>query len=55
MERHAVRSGDLDDEKRGCQSDIGFRDVDMEEDGEDQLDRTYANEEVLKNVEEKDL
>jgi len=40
MERHAIRSGDLGDEKRERQTDIGFSDVDMKEDGEDQLDRT---------------
>jgi len=40
MERHAVRSRDLDDEKRVRQIDRSFWDVDMEEDGEDQLDRT---------------
>jgi len=40
MELHAIRSGDVDDEKRGCQTQRGFRGVNMEEDGEDQLDRT---------------
>ena len=40
MERHAIRSGDVDDEKGGRPTDRGFRDVDMEEDGEDQLGRT---------------
>jgi len=38
MERHAVRSGDVDDEKGGRQTDREFRDVNMMEDGEDQLD-----------------
>src|SRR6218665_1058639 len=42
MKRHAIRSGDVDDVKGGCQTDRGFRDVDMEEDGEDQLDRTQS-------------
>jgi len=42
MEHHAIdlRSKDVDDEKRGCQTDGGFRDVDMEEAGDDKLDRT---------------
>jgi len=39
MERHAIWSGDVDDEKGGCQTLGSFLDVDMEEDGEDQLDR----------------
>ena len=36
--------GDVDDvdEKGGCQTDRCFRDVNMEEDGEDQLDRTQT-------------
>ena len=40
MERHTIRSGDVDDEKGGCQTDRGLSDVDMEEDRGDQLDRT---------------
>jgi len=40
MERHTIRRGDVDDEKGGRQTDRGFLDVDMEENGEDQLDRT---------------
>ena len=40
MERHAVRSEDVDDETRGRQTDRGFWDVDIEEDGEDQLEST---------------
>ena len=52
MERHAIRSGDVDDEKGGCQTDRGFRDVDMEEDGEDQLDRTQNERRSIEKVEE---
>ena len=40
MERHVERSGDVDDEQGGRQTDRSFRDVDMEKNGEDQLDRT---------------
>ena len=39
MERYAVRRGDMYDEKGGRKTDRSFRDVDMEEDGEDQLNR----------------
>src|SRR6218665_1111516 len=51
MEHHTIglRSGDVDDEKRGCHTDRGFRDVDMEEDGENHR----TNAEVLEKVEEK--
>jgi len=37
MNRYVVRSGDM--ERGGGQTDRRFRDVDMEEHGEDQLDR----------------
>ena len=40
MERHTIQSGDVDDEKGGRQMDRSFSDVDIEENGEDQLDRT---------------
>src|SRR6218665_2308276 len=59
MQRHAIRSGDEDDEKIGCQTHGGFRDVGMVEDGEDKLDRTQNAErmleEVLKKVEKRYL
>src|SRR6218665_3769212 len=53
MERHAIRSGNVDDEKGGYQTDRGFRDVDMDEDGEDQLDRTQNECRSIEKVEEK--
>jgi len=40
MERHAIRGGYVDDEKGVCQTDRGFWGVDMEENGDDQMDRT---------------